>query len=53
MVMLLLSIALVTSIVVAAGIGVRVLRGSRFTLAGLAVATVLIATAMWSVNAWP
>jgi diguanylate cyclase (GGDEF)-like protein len=46
---LLLSSAYVASIVVAAGIGVRVLRGKRLTLAGLAVATVLIATGAWSV----
>src|SRR5660397_173238 len=49
MVMLLLSIANIASIVVAAGLGVRVLRGNRFTLSGLAVATVLVATVMWSV----
>jgi len=49
MVMLLLSIANIASIVVATVIGVRVLRGNRFTLSGLAVAIVLVATVMWSV----
>ncbi len=48
MVMLLLSIANAASIVVAVGVGVRVLRGNRFTLSGLAVATVLVATIVWS-----
>ncbi len=46
---LLLSIAYIASVVVATGVGVYVLRGSRFTLAGLAVATVLVSTIMWSV----
>lgn len=45
----LLSCAYVASIMVAVGIGIYVLRGSRFTLAGLAVATVLVATVVWSV----
>lgn len=48
---LLLSIAYIASIVVATRVGVRVLRRNWFTLAGLAVATVLIATALWSVIA--
>jgi diguanylate cyclase (GGDEF)-like protein len=47
--MLLLSIANFATIVLAALIGVRVLRRNRFTLSGLAVGTVLLATAMWSV----
>ncbi len=48
MVMLLLSIANIASIVIAVAIGVRVLRGNRFTLSGLAVGTVLVATIVWS-----
>jgi diguanylate cyclase (GGDEF)-like protein len=42
-------IAHLATILVALGVGVRVLRGHRFTLAGLAVASVLVATVMWSV----
>jgi diguanylate cyclase (GGDEF)-like protein len=49
MAMLLLSIANLATIVLAAVIGVRVLRGNRFTLSGLAVGTVLVSTAMWAV----
>ncbi|WP_291377607.1 diguanylate cyclase [Demequina sp.] len=46
---LLLSIAHIATILVAIWVGVTVLRGNRLTLAGLAVATVLVATVMWSV----
>ncbi len=46
---LLLSTAYAASILFAVGIGFYVLRGNRFTLAGLAVVTVLVATVMWSV----
>ncbi|MBC7298958.1 MAG: hypothetical protein H5T82_08695, partial [Demequina sp.] len=48
MVTFLLTSAYLVSIAVAFGIGLYVLRGNRFTLAGLAVATVLVATVMWS-----
>ncbi|MCB2412065.1 diguanylate cyclase [Demequina sp. TTPB684] len=49
---LLLSVAYLASMAVAAGVGVYVLRGSRLTLSGLAVGTVLVATIIWSVIAF-
>lgn len=46
---LLLYAAHLATIAVSAGIGIYVLKGTRFTLAGLAVVTVLASTVMWSV----
>lgn len=46
--MVLLSIAHLATIVASVAVGVYILRGRVFTLAGLAVVTILAATLMWS-----